>query len=191
MLGNYTKHLQKMVETAFAGLSAGATDRDLDGLDPVRLNPDVSGGWEGRSSDFPYQRFVIFEVGDITRAQTFNAYALGDGLRFKQLKGSWKGVQNPAFIVEDTSTNRIKLAYWLRGQESVLCLGPAYRTGPDGQKRLYGNREAILDWLDGDGYTVKERTPLPGLFQPVSRARALDLDGWTYDPELKQYFAVV
>jgi hypothetical protein len=186
--------LRQHIEKAFAGLQAGSTSRDLDGLEAIpeaHFNPDVSGGWEGRSSDFPYQRFVVFEVGDIVRSQSFNAYALGDGMRYKQLKGSWRGVSNASFIVEDTSTNRVKLAYWLRGQKSVLCLGPAYRKGPDGQSRLYGNREAILDWLDNDGYTVKERTPLPGLFQPVSRAKALALEAWTFDPKLRQYFAVV
>lgn len=163
-------------------------DKALAALDR-RFNANLAGGWNGWSSDYPYKRFVVFEVGSVLQAQTFKAWALGDGLRFKEVAGSWKGQQNPSFVVEDTSTNRIKLAYWVRGQETLLCLGPAYRKGPDGMSRLYGHREAILDYLESDGYGVMRREPI-GLFRPVSRDVALWSDSWTFDPTDRQYYVV-
>jgi len=159
--------------------------------DAVNINADVTSGWEPRSGNSPYQRFVIFEVGDKVRQQAFKAWALEQKLGFKELIGKWKGQQAASFIVEDTSTNRIKLAYWLIGQEAILVLGPAWRYDPAvGTNRLFGNRLAQLEWLDSDGYQVRE-IEAAGKFQAVGREQALAGDSWTYDPVTEAYYILV
>lgn len=179
MLGNYTQYLGSL-----AAIRHPATNPE-----PV-TNPGVTSGWESRSGDSAFKRFVVFAVGGIMEGKQFNAWALGEGLRFKALEGSWRGQKEPSFIVEDTNENRLRIAYWTKGQEAILCLGKAYRTGPDGLGRLFGNREAILDFLDGDGYSVTRREPA-GLWQPASRNQALAQESWTFDPTENQYYIVV
>lgn len=168
------------------------TDRDLDGLaDVAGPQPKISGGWEARSGSSPFTPYMVFEVGGIADAAAFRAWALGEGHAFKSLLGCYKGNKNPSFIMEDTSANRLAIAYWVRKQESILCLGPAYRPNEQGLHQLFGNRVAILDYLQPDGYQVFEREPLPGRWQAVSKATALKLDNWTFDPSENQYYAVV
>lgn len=190
MLGSLQKFYQSISRF---GMADAGTDRDLDGLAPVepiiRVNQDVTSGWESRSDDSAFKRYIVFEVGGIADAAAFRAWALENGLAFKSLQGSWKGRHNPAFIVEDTPSIRLKIAYWVRKQEALLCLGPAYRLREDGLYQLFGNREAILDWLEPDGYTVSYREPI-GLFGAVSKATALRLEDWTFDPTENQYYAV-
>lgn len=185
MLGTFQRDLARYVER----VRADRPTADVAGPQP--LNPGVAGGWENRSSEAPFKRFVIFAVGGIREAKEFNAWALAEGLRFKSLLGSYKDQHEPSFIVEDTNENRLRIAYWVKGQEAILCLGKAYRLGPDGLYRLYGNREAILDYLAPDGYSVTRREPVEGLWQPVSKNQALALDSWTFDPSQNQYYAVI
>lgn len=173
------------------------TDRDLDGLealpmaDQPRLNEDVTSGWEGRSSDFPYRSYMVFEVGDIARSKAFIAWALEEKVRFKEVRGQWFGAGATAFVMEDTSQLRMKIAYWVRGQEAILALSPAWRYDPSvGTNRLFGNRVAHIDLLASDGYQVTERT-YAGLFQAVGRDQALREDSWTYDPASEAYYIIV
>lgn len=171
------------------------SDLEAVGLQPIVIDTpeDVQrlSGWEGRSDESAHKRYLVFAVGGILEAKQFNAWALGENIRFKALEGSWKGEHEPSFIVEDTNENRLRIAYWVKGQDALLCLGPAYRKRPDGLYQLYGNREAILDWLEPDGYGVCEREKLSGLWQAVSKETALRQDSWTFDPGEKQYYAVV
>jgi hypothetical protein len=148
-------------------------------------------GWESRSGTSPYQSYMIFEVGGILEASQFKAYATGEKLGFKAVLGSWRGTHNPAFVMADTPSNRLAIAFWVKGQEAILCLGPAYRKNSQGLGQLFGNREAILDWLAPDGYTVTSREPLQGLFSPISQKEADGLASWTFDPTENQYYGVV
>jgi hypothetical protein len=187
MLGTFTRDLKAYIARVTASKN---TSRDLDGLEPVE--PVIrAGGWEPRSGESPYKRFMVFEVGGIADAAAFRAWANGENRAFKSLLGCYKGQQNPSFIMEDTGANRLGIAYWVRRQESILCLGPAYRKRDDGLYQLFGNREAILDFLSPDGYQVKGRESLEGLWQTVSKETALRLDNWTFDPSDNQYYAVV
>lgn len=154
-------------------------------------NPAPVSSWESRSDAAAFNRFVVFSVGGILEANQFKAWALNEGVAFKALWGSWRGETEPSFIVEDTNENRLRLAYWVKGQKTLLCLGPAYRKRPDGLYQLFGNREAVLDWLEPDGYAVTKREPLEGLWQAVGKEQALALDSWTFDPTENQYYAVV
>lgn len=154
-------------------------------------NLNVSGGWEGRSDDSAFKQFIVFGVGGIADAAAFRGWALEAGYGFKSLQGSWRGRHNPSFIMQDTNAVRLAIAYWLRKQDAILCLGPAYRKNADGLGQLFGNREAILDYLLPDGFSVSRREPLKGLWQPVQKSTALAQDGWTFDPTDGQYYAVL
>lgn len=152
---------------------------------------DLGQGVQPHSSTTPYSRYVIFAVGDITRAAAFRGWATSQNVPFKSLLGQWKGHSEASFIVEDTSTNRLRLAYWLAGQEAVMCLGPAYRLDQKtGLMTLFGNREAILDYLANDGYEVLDRKPV-GYFSAVARATAMASEGWTFDPASGTHYTLV
>jgi hypothetical protein len=192
MLGTFQRDLKAYVARVAKAFNDNKTARALEPVEPViRVNEGVTGGWEGRSDDAPFKRYIVFEVGGIVEAAAFKGWALETGQQFKSLMGSWKGRHNPSFIMEDTPTVRMEIAYWLKGQEAVLCLGPAYRKREDGLYQLFGNRPAILDYLEPDGYSVVKREAVEGLWQAVSKETALRLDGWTFDPTERQYYAVV
>lgn len=193
MLGTFQRDLKSYVTRVQKAFNDNGRLPELQPLEPIiRTNEGVTGGWEGRSDDSAFKRYIVFEVGGIQEAAAFRAWALETGKSFKSLMGSWQGRHNPSFIMEDSPTLRLELAYWVRKQEAILCLGPAYRKRPeDGLYQLFGNREAVLDWIAGDGYEVVQREPLKGLWQSVSRATALRQDSWTFDPSENQYYAVV
>ena len=127
----------------------------------------------GRSSEFGYQRFIIFSVdGGAVGAASFWAWALSRGLKAKRLQGCYKGQQEASFLLPAADVARI--IPWIVNQESVLVLSE-----PDARER----RAAAL-WFHREG-----RHETLGVFRQVSKAEAFKQDGWTYDFVTGAYFA--
>lgn len=134
-----------------------------------RANTSPASGVWGSSSQSAFDSFVIFCVGnDLYREAAFRGWALSNGVRFKSLKGSYKGTVENSFIVNAKDVERC--IEWFAGEESVLVIGPRWRGG-----KMHGDREATLVFNGGSlsdlghfGYTAKEH--------------AMTLEAWTYDP---------
>jgi hypothetical protein len=135
----------------------------------------ATGGVQGWSSAAPYASLVVFAVGGILRAAQFNAWALEHGLRFKPMVGKWQGITERSFIVFEADLARI--LPWVRDEERLMLLGPAYRNGT-----LYGHRRAWL--VDPKGMEEDEYL---GLYTHAG----LDTSGdWTYDPATDMYWHI-
>jgi hypothetical protein len=143
------------------------------------VNTAYGSGVCAHSGASAYETFYVFEVGSVLRSQEFNAWALDKGLRFKRVLGSYEGKPNYAFIVAASDFRMTDMFRWLKGQESVLELGPLAGRGA---------RPAKLIWLDSEGwYSGRPDTPLGRLYA-TTRDYALRQPGWTYDPETDTYF---
>jgi len=131
------------------------------------------GGIWGHSSPIGANHYVIFAVGDdyITNA-ALKGWLFGHGIGFKPLLGSYKGKTEQSYITNYENLSHLFAIGVLKGQESILVLGPC--NSLDG-------RPASLMYLNPEGNALIKRQDL-GLFRSVSKTAAMAQDGWTYDP---------
>lgn len=93
------------------------------------------------------------------------------GIKYKELRGSYKGVEETAWLVSDDDFGSKLFGHALLvGEESVLVLGSEY----DARDR----RKATLRFFD-DGTTEEI-----GWFGSTTESDARGQDGWTYDPSI-------
>lgn len=92
------------------------------------------------------------------------------GVSFKDVVGSYKGVEETSFVVVGEENRGLVMELMRHyGQESVLV--------------SYSDRSSYL--IDRDGVETKL-----GRLNSVSETVAKGLDAWTYCPVLNQYYAV-
>ncbi len=138
-----------------------------------------SGGVWGHSSSIGANSYIIFAVSeDIATNKAFMGWAAGWKIGLKPLLGCYKGKTEQSYIVNSRDELAIMNAGWLKGQESILRLGPC-----DSRDR----RKATLQFLQEDGKSFMGEQEL-GVLVSVGRDEALACEAWTYDPDLKEYF---
>jgi hypothetical protein len=139
------------------------------------ITPTVAAATAGiwpTSSPVAFTSFAVFCVGNNkVREAMFKGWALGIGLPFKELVGSYKGVTEASFIVPFSRLVDVVEAGWIVGEESVLILGSRYVDGV-----MRGDRVAHL-WFPSTGETVNL-----GHFGQTTKAHALAQEAWTFDP---------
>ena len=137
----------------------------------------TSGVWP-TSTDVVFTSYAVFCVGnDKVREAMFKAWAVASGVPFKELVGSYKGVTEASFIVPQSELANIMHHGWVRGEESILLLGPRYRDGV-----MCGNRKAEL-FFPASGDIVGL-----GHFAETTKAYAMKQDAWTFDPSNGTYW---
>jgi hypothetical protein len=141
-----------------------------------------SGGVWGHSSTVGANRYSIFAVGDqsLITEKGFMQWCMNEGIGFKPLLGCYGGKNENSFIVNADNIYTIAQAGWLKGQESILALHVC-----DSRDR----RKAQLIWLDAYGKADRMKPPTDlGVLVSVGKDEAMQQNGWTYDPDLKEYF---
>lgn len=130
------------------------------------------------------ESLLVVAVGDLIRSAAFTQFLLGRDARFKQGVGKWRDVQERAFIIraDDYEKDPDAFAPWLKGQEAVLFLGPAFRDG-----KLYGNRRAWLLDVNERGEIWQFPATYLGLYGWVGNTQPAG--DWTYNPE-SGFFAI-
>jgi len=101
------------------------------------------------------------------------------GWSFKEVTGSWKGEQEQSFLVilsSDIHEQTLQI-------ERLLQLAHVF--DQDAILVLDRYRNATLAFPTG------EADQLIGKFRPVPEAYAKAQEGWTYDPQFEQYYAIL
>lgn len=111
-----------------------------------------------------------------TEARMFEQWLGHQDIPYKRLLGSYKGEQEPAFIVNQQYMSRVVSAGWVNNQESILLLS-----------KIQGrHRYATLYYL-----TAKNKESLLyelGRFYETTEEFAKKHEAWTYDPSTGLYF---
>jgi len=137
----------------------------------MKTTQQNSGIW-GSSTTTAWQEYIIFSVspGNEKRlAETLEQFQIGH----KTLVGSYKGEQEPAWIVNVNNFPQIKNLNLVSDQESILKLGKAGR----------GARLATLQFLDDKTADIDL-----GRLVVVTEKTAKAQDAWTFDPSTEIYW---
>lgn len=121
------------------------------------------------------EQYVVFSIdgeSDWQRRLTFEQFLADRSIGFKQVIGSYKGVQEHAWIINARDWAEIREWQPFEFQESILHLGPWHQ----GSLTQAAGREATLAFADQGQSDIRL-----GTFQQVSKALALSLDAWTLD----------
>lgn len=102
--------------------------------------------------------------------------------KMKLCIGSYMGVMERSYIVRwDDFVEHIAESGYVDNQESILVLRDGY----------YGKVYATLKYND-HGYPMEDGLSdlFLGILKAVDKDEAMDNDGWTYRPDINQYFVV-
>jgi hypothetical protein len=135
---------------------------------------DAGGVW-GHSSETATEQYVIFCI-DVKTPEDhahFKHWLTGHSIGFKSLIGSYKGLVEPAYIVNGRDMQEVYDTELLLRQESVLHLGI---------QNSSGRRPAIL--------VYQEFEQSIGWFHDAPRHEAVNQEGWTFDPSTGLYYIV-
>ena len=97
---------------------------------------------------------------------------------FKRLTGCYKGVEEPAWIINARDWRKLAASGWIDGQESVLHLGAWDK----------GGRPATLVYRDTTGKDHVRHWVDIGTFSQATEAYARKQDAWTFDPSTGEWF---
>lgn len=150
----------------------------------------------GHSSIEGTKNYTIFSVGDNTEIAyaAFKGWAVDAKISFKPLLGMYRGKSEISFIINSENLARVADAGWLKGQESVLSLGTMDSQDRRAAKLIFLNEHGWpADDGDGPEWAAHKAEQDMGRFVSVSREEALNNweDGWTYDPDQKEYFITI
>jgi len=147
---------------------------------------DAGGGvWATSTPAFWKSSYVIFALDDVTPQgeRYFEAFAQEAGIGYKRLLGSYKGVQETAWIVNAKAFELLPRRFTQK-QESLLLLAAPVRDPRAGKlvaTRSCTVRPATLVFADGSKVDL-------GHFRETPAAEALKRDAWTFDPSQRAYF---
>lgn len=134
-----------------------------------------SGVW-GHSGERGSDSYVIFAIDDQSPAAGahFRNFMVAQGIGFKPLIGSYKGVIEQSYIINLNDWPTVLDTAAVKNQESILFLGACTSRDRRPAELVY-----LLDGIPAEGL---------GTFRSVPEAEAKAQDSWTYCPQMKEYF---
>lgn len=150
----------------------------------------------GHSSIEGTKHYTIFSVLDNTEVgyAMFKSWAVDAKIAFKPLMGQYRGQSEISFIINSENLARVADAGFLKGQESVLSLGTMDSQDRRAAKLIFLNEHGWpADDGEGPAWADHRAEKDLGVLVSVSREEALNNweQGWTYDPDQKEYFITI